>query len=596
MNKSIKIGGASGFWGDSIIATAQLLNNENNLDFIVYDYLAEITMSILAKARSKDADQGYASDFVSSVMKMNLRQISDQKIKIISNAGGVNPDACAKAIIDLINDQELSLKVAVVTGDDLLKKKDDFYKNQITEMFTNEPLPNKNSIASVNAYLGAFPIAKALDMGADIVITGRCVDSAVTLGACIHSFGWKENDWDKLSGGSLAGHIIECGTQSTGGNFTDWELVADQIDTIGYPIVEIFENSDFNCLKSNNSNGLVSIGTVSEQMVYEIGDPQAYMLPDVTCDFTKVKITEIDKNVISVSGAIGYPSTDTYKVSMTYFDGFRGGHLMSFVGFDAAKKARAYGEAIFKRSKLIMKTMNIEDFTETSIEIIGNNSQYSKINENIRSNEVVLKYAAKHQDIRAIGIMLKESVGLGLSTPPGLSGFAGARPKPSPVIRLFSFLIKKSSVAINVQINDESTFIKVNDNNEFDPLNIVRPLKPNNPDEEGLVDVPLIQIAYARSGDKGNKANIGIIARDPKFYPIICKYVDENTIKDNFSNFLDGEVYRFFLPGSYAINFLLNDVLGGGGTASLRNDPQGKAYGQILLSQKIPVSKKLINN
>ena len=248
----------------------------------------------------------------------------------------------------------------------------------------------------------AFPIAKALDDGADIVITGRSVDSAVTLAACIHSFGWTSNEYDKLAGGSLAGHIIECGTQSTGGNFTDWELVANDLHNIGYPIVEVDQNGEFDCEKSSNSSGIVNFGTVAEQMLYEIGDPQAYILPDVVCDFSNVKIQEKEKNIVSVSGVKGYPATTEYKVCATFADGFRAGHVCSFVGVDAAKKARTYGNAIFDRSKMIMRMMNIPDFDETSIEIIGDNSQYSDKRPNTDNREVVLKFAAKHQDILSL--------------------------------------------------------------------------------------------------------------------------------------------------------------------------------------------------
>ena len=595
MVKSIRIGGASGFWGDSIVATPQLLSG-NNLDFIVYDYLAEITMSIMARARSKDSNFGYATDFVSSVLKLNLRQISEQKIKVLSNAGGVNPEACASAVRDLIKDQDLNLKVSVVTGDDLIERKNEFYENKIKEMYSNISFPEPDKVASINAYLGAFPIAQALRDGADIVITGRSVDSAVTLGACIYSFDWKEEDFDKLSGGSLAGHIIECGTQSTGGNFTDWELSSDKLHEIGYPIVDIDSNGDFSCTKSKNTTGIVNIGTVSEQMLYEIGDPQSYILPDVICDFSSVKITEEKENVVRITGAKGYPSPEKYKVSMTYADGFRGGHLCTFIGTDAAKKARTYGEAIFNRSRNIMRAMNIPDYEETSIEIIGDNSQYSNEKENNGNLEVVLKFAAKHNDIRAIGIMLKESVGLGLATPPGLSGFIGARPKPSPIIRLFSFLVPKSEVLIHIS-GDTSVECNVNYGKNYNFDEIVRPIKPDYSDfEDELIDVKLIDIAYGRSGDKGNKANIGLIARDQKFYPALCHYVTEDLVKKSFSKFLQGNVEKYYLPGSHSINFLLHDVLGGGGPASLRNDAQGKAYAQILLNEKIPVPKRLFNS
>ena len=592
MSKKIRIGGASGFWGDSVIATPQLLNG-NNLDFIVYDYLAEITMSILARARAKDPEKGYALDFVSSVLKLNLRQIADQKIKVISNAGGVNPEACAEAIRLLLNELKIDLKVSVVLGDDLMSQIDNF--SDIKEMYSNELFPQKDKVASINAYLGAFPIAKALDDGADIVITGRSVDSAVTLAACIHSFGWTSNEYDKLAGGSLAGHIIECGTQSTGGNFTDWELVANDLHNIGYPIVEVDQNGEFDCEKSNNSSGIVNFGTVAEQMLYEIGDPQAYILPDVVCDFSNVKIKEKEKNIVSVSGVKGYPATTEYKVCATFADGFRAGHVCSFVGVDAAKKARTYGNAIFDRSKMIMRMMNIPDFDETSIEIIGDNSQYSDKRPNTDNREVVLKFAAKHQDIRAVGIVLKESVGLGLATPPGLSGFVGGRPKPSPIIRLFSFLIDKNNLSICIDNGEEKKDFKDDIPEKSETLTTIKTVAPEFDSKETVfVDLPLIKIAYGRSGDKGNKANIGIIARDPKFYPAICNFLTEDLIKKCFAHFLEGNVERFFLPGSNSLNFVLHDVLGGGGPASLRNDPQGKAYAQILLDQLIPVPKNLV--
>ena len=593
MSKSIRIGGASGFWGDSVVATPHLLNN-NNLDFIVYDYLAEITMSIMARARAKDPEKGYAIDFVSSVLKLNLQQIANQKIKILSNAGGVNPEACAKAIRELVADLKLDLKVAVVLGDDLMQSKSDF--TNIKEMYSEVDFPQEDKIASINAYLGAFPIAQALKDGADIVITGRSVDSAVTLAACIYSFNWNENDYNKLASGSLAGHIIECGTQSTGGNFTDWELVSKDLHQIGYPIVDIKDSGEFDCSKSKDSTGLVSFGTVAEQMLYEIGDPQSYILPDVICDFSQVRINEIEKDIVRVSGAIGYPAPKQYKVCTTYTDGFRAGHLCSFVGVDAAKKARTFGESIFERSRLIMRMMNIPDFEETSIEILGDNSQYSDKKENLDNREVVLKFAAKHQDIRAVGIMLKESVGLGLATPPGLSGFVGGRPKPSPIVRLFSFLIDKDQMKVTMDNGTSQYEIKNSSSKEFNLNSIKKPIAPNFDDAtEKLIDVPLIRVAYGRSGDKGNKANIGIIARDPKFYPAICNFLDEKVVKDCFSYFLKGSVERYFLPGSNSLNFVLNDVLGGGGTASLRNDPQGKTYAQILLDQTIPIPAKLID-
>ena len=272
---------------------------------------------------------GYATDFISGVLKPNLREIADKKVKILTNAGGVNPQACGAAARALIAEAGLDLKVAVVTEMTFLARAEDFAAMQ--DMFSGADCPDPASLASVNAYLGGFPVAKALDGGADIVITGRSVDSAVTLGACIHAFGWQPQDLDALAGGSLAGHIIECGPQASGGNFTDWQLSGNIAD-IGYPFIDIDTTGVFTVMKPEGTGGVVNIGTVSEQMLYEIGDPQAYLLPDVTCDFSEVTIEQMDDNCVRVANAKGRTAPDSYKVCATYADGFRAGTLMSFVG------------------------------------------------------------------------------------------------------------------------------------------------------------------------------------------------------------------------------------------------------------------------
>ncbi len=418
--KIIRIGGASGYWGDSAMATPQFLAMESGaegsgVDYLVYDYLAEITMSIMARARAKDANAGYARDFVTVVLKQNLAEIARQGVKVISNAGGVNPHACGAAARALIAEQGLDLKVAVILGDDLLAQKEQL---TATEMFSGESLPDRDRLASVNAYLGAFPIAQALAEGADIVITGRSVDSAVTLGACIHEFGWAADEWDKLSGGTLAGHLLECGPQATGGNFTDWHLVVDSIDTIGYPIGEVRENGGFDLVKPAGTGGTVSVGTVSEQMIYEIGDPQAYIVPDVVCDFSAVNITQTAPDRVNVTGARGYPATDSYKVSATYGDGWRGGTLMTFYGIDADKKAQGFANGAFKRARAALRASNLGDFTETSVEVLGSESQFGEHRRIDGAREVVLKFAAKHPEQAGIATLLKEATGLGCPASP----------------------------------------------------------------------------------------------------------------------------------------------------------------------------------
>jgi hypothetical protein len=614
-DKTLRIAGASGFWGDASHATSQLLH-QAKVDFIVYDYLAEITMSIMARARAKKPETGYALDFVSAAMKPNLKEIARQGVKIVSNAGGVNPQACADALRAVIAEQGLDLQVACILGDDLLDQRERLAAQHYSEMFSAEPFPAVDKIASINAYLGAFPVALALEQGADIVITGRCVDSAVTLGACINYFGWDRDDLDQLAMGSLAGHILECGPQATGGNFTDWELV-ESLETIGYPIAEISADGSFLCSKPADTGGLVSVGTVAEQMVYEIGDPQAYILPDVVCDFSQVKLEQVGVDLVAVSGATGLPAPDSYKVCSTYADQWRGGHLLSLYGIDASKKADKLAAAILAASRRTLNLFGLPDFTETSVEVIGAESQYGAAAQPGRYREVALKVAAKHPDAAGIGILLKEMTGLGLATPPGLCGFAGGRPKPSPIVRLFSFELPKGAVTPQVEINGQLLDCPDTQGTALDLQAIVRPAAPALPSlssksslitstlitsslttsSDKLVDVPLVALAYARSGDKGNKANIGVIARKPEYLPYIYAALTEQAVALRFGHFIQSSasapVERYLMPGCYGINFLLHDVLGGGGMASLRNDSQGKGYGQLLLDAQIPVSAEI---
>lgn len=590
--KSVRIGGAAGFWGESDVGLPQFLA-QGDLDYVVFDYLAEITMSIMARARAKDPDKGYATDFVTAVLKPNLAEVARQGVKLVSNAGGVNPLACAAAVEALIAEAGLDLKVAVITGDDLLDRSEALAGKGYGEMFSGETFPDPAAVASVNAYLGAFPIARALSAGADIVITGRCVDSAVTLGICVHEFGWSHEDWDALSAGSLAGHILECGPQATGGNYTDWEDVADTLHEIGYPIAEISGDGAFTVSKPEGTGGTVTVGTVGEQMLYEIGDPQAYTLPDVTCDFSEVRLEQIAPDRVRVTGAKGRAAPASYKVSTTYSDGWRAGVVWFFVGEDAGRNGRAFADASLKRANAKLRAMNAPAFDEELVEVIGDGSSYGAAGP---SGDVAVKIAVKHRDARAAGLILRESTGLGLSAPPGLSAFSGSRPKPSPVVRLFSFLIPKGEVPIRMHIGGET--VDLGAEPVPDSPAAVSPSAPAAPGD-AQVSVPLHRLAFARSGDKGNKANIGILPRDPAYGPYIWAAMDEAEIARRFAHYLDGpdaRVERFWMPGTGAMNILLHDVLGGGGVASLRNDPQAKTYGQILLRAEIPVPASIAEN
>lgn len=592
-NKTVKIGGATGFWGETDMAMSQFLR-EGDLDYIVFDYLAEITMSIMARARASDPNLGYATDFVSTIVKPNLARIAGSGVKLISNAGGVNPEACGDALRAAVSEAGLDLKVVVITGDDLLADLDRLEGMNTSEMFSGEAFPPREKIASANAYIGAFPIAAALAAGADIVVTGRCVDSAVTLGACIHEFGWSPDELDKLAAGSAVGHLIECGPQATGGNFTDWELVADSLHEVGYPIAEVWEDGTADIYKPANTGGLVNRGTVAEQLLYEIGDPAAYILPDVICDFTQIKLEQLGNDRVRMTNARGRGVPATYKTSMTWADGWRAGSTFWYVGRRAADKARIFANEAVARTQRKLQAMGASDFDEVAIDIFGEDNFWGGHSAVADTREVALKVACKHQDARAVGLFLREMTGCALGAPAGMAFFAGARAKPSPVIRLFSVLVDKSTLAIKLIDSDGTS--------DFAPPAVPADILPTKalpipePTSDGqLIEVPLETLAWGRSGDKGDKANVGIIARKAEYLPWIAKVLTEDYVGNRFAHFMTTpEIDRFYMPGLPALNFLLHNALGGGGIASLRNDPQAKAYAQVLLDTPIAIPQRLL--
>ena len=594
-DKKIKIGGATGFWGETDMAMSQFFT-EGDLNYIVFDYLAEITMSILARARASDPALGYATDFVSAMVKPNLQRIADSGVKLISNAGGVNPEACGNALRDVIAAEGLNLKVVVVTGDDVLDQLDSIRESGGAEMFSGEAFPPTDKVASANAYIGAFPIASALSAGADIVVTGRCVDSAVTLGACIYEFGWAADELDKLAAGSAIGHLIECGPQATGGNFTDWEDVADTLHNVGYPIAEVSPDGSCDIYKPRDTGGIVNRGTVAEQLLYEIGDPASYILPDVVCDFTQINLEQVADNRVRVSGARGRGVPTTYKTSMTWADGWRAGTTFWCIGRRAADKARIFAEEALVRTRSKIRAMGGQDFDDVAIDIIGEESFWgAHASAGGSSREVALKVACRHQDARAVGLLLRELSGVALGAPAGMAFFAGARPKPSPVIRLFSVLVDKS--VLDLKLIDESGAQAFQSPATICAVAAFQQSAIPEPETAmgDMTEVPLETLAWGRSGDKGDKANIGIIARKPEYLSWIAAKLTADYVGNRFAHFMTSpDIDRYYMPGLPALNFLLHNALGGGGIASLRNDPQAKAYAQVLLDTPIAIPQQLL--
>jgi hypothetical protein len=583
--KAVRIGSASGFWGDTASAAPALVKG-GDIGYLVFDYLAEVTMSILAAQRAKDPNAGYATDFVHITMKALLPELKAKGIKVVANAGGVNPIACGDALAKVAEELGVPLKIGVVLGDDLSARAAEFRERGVTEMFSGAAFPQRT--ASINAYLGALPIARALDAGADVVITGRCVDSAVTLGVLVHEFSWQPGDHDKLAQGTLAGHLVECGAQSNGGLFTDWETVPDW-DIIGFPIVEAQADGSFVITKIDGSGGLVTPATVAEQMLYEIGDPRAYHVPDVACDFTDVRYEQVGKDRVRVTGARGRPPTDTYKISCTFMDGFRNMAFLTIAGEQAAAKARRTGEALFKRMERMLGELGLPPFSDKRIEIIGAEDMYGA-HARPTSREVVLKMAIKTPSKATAELFAREFAAAGTSMSPGTTGLVGGRPTPTPVIRLFSFLIPKAEVPITLKVGAGGMPVQVPVDGGFDEAALGPARRyAQTPAIEGFSSVPLIRLAHGRSGDKGDKANIGLIARKPEYLPLLNQWLTPERVAAHFAHNKPSHVERFDLPGTNAMNFLLHDVLGGGGMASLRTDNLAKCYCQVLLAMDVPV-------
>ena len=586
--KIVRIGGASGFWGDSSVACAQLVRR-GQIDYLVFDYLAELTMSILAAMRAKAPDAGYATDFVDVAMKSVIRDIAAKGIKVVSNAGGVNPAGCAEALRKLAEETGVTLKIAIVEGDDVLPRMAELRAAGVRNMYSGAELPPK--ILSANAYLGAIPIARALSAGADVVITGRCVDSAVALGPLMHEFGWREDDFDRLAAGSLAGHILECGCQATGGLFTDWESVPRWED-IGYPILECHADGSFVVTKAPGTGGLVNRAVVAEQMLYEMGDPGAYVLPDVVCDVTGVEVAELAPDRVRVSGARGRAPTPTYKVCATYPDGYRCTAILNIIGIDAAKKARRTAEAILARTRTIFREQNLADYSATRVEVLGAESVYGPHARSAGTREAVLRLAVAHGNRQALEIFSREIAPAGTSWSPGTTGMGGGRPKVAPALKPCFFLLEKSKCEPSITLDGGREVVVVPAAGGY-----VSDLRKPAPGEilvpQGATrSVPLVRLAWGRSGDKGDSANIGIIARRPEFLPLLRAQLTRAAVKQYFSHLVLGEVERFEVPGIHALNFLMREALGGGGMASLRVDPLAKGYAQMLLDFPMSVPEE----
>ncbi len=445
--KTIRIACGQGFWGDWLEAPARLIEG-GPVDYLVLDYLAEVTMSIMQKQKSRNPKAGFATDFV-ALMDRILPRILTKNIRVIANAGGVNPQACAEAVRMVAAKHGLAdrLRIGIVAGDDLLPCLDDLLAagHRLENLDTGEPLAAvRERIQSANAYFGAQPIVEALRRGAQVIITGRCTDTGLALAPCMHELDWPADDWHRLAAGTVAGHIIECGAQCTGGNcLADWETMPDYAN-IGFPVVEMSEDGSFLVTKHPGTGGRVTVASVKEQLVYEMGDPKAYITPDCIADFTTIQLTQEGDDCVRVGGVQGRPATELYKVSASYFAGYKAVGSLIYAWPDAYAKARQADAMLRQR----LADLGLA-FDEIWTEYVGANACHGPRLSGEPSHdipEVVLRVAVRSADQAAVERFTKELAPLALNGPPTVTGFGSGRPKVEEVVAYFPALIPKSVV------------------------------------------------------------------------------------------------------------------------------------------------------
>lgn len=607
--KMIRIANAGGYWGDDPFALRRQVCGPLKIDYVSIDFLAEITMSILQKQKQKDSRLGYAGDFISQLAPL-LKTCKERGIKIITNAGGVNPRACAEALFELARNAGVDLRVALVEGDDIAARLPDIVKQPhcaMKNMETGEAFDGVLSrVLSANVYFGAMPVVEALKDNPDIVICGRVTDTGITLAAMIHEFGWSAADYDKLAHGIVAGHIIECGAQATGGNFTDWRKV-QSFEDIGFPILECAADGSFVVTKHPGSGGLVSVQTVREQLLYEMGHPQSYITPDVIADFSTIELAADGADRVKVSGVKGRPPTDLLKVSVAYADGYKANGTLIISGPDARAKAEVFSRIMWQKLSSELAKAGLPACRKTMTEYIGDDSTHRGLSPHQPAKEVLVRFGALAHDKASLQIFRKILPSLILSGPSGVAVTGGA-PVISDVVSYWPALVPQEVALAKVWVGEvkvqNPAVAQVSQSAELawprtgGTADVS--VQPNDPfgwsklAKEPTKRMPLWMIAHARSGDKGDTANIGLIGRSPECYAWLRDHVNAELVKKWFSTICLGAVSRYAVPNLWALNFLLEESLDGGGTMSLCIDAQGKTLSQALLRCELDIPLSLL--
>jgi hypothetical protein len=590
VTRPLRIGNAQAFWGDRPAAARELLCQEPDLDFLVMDYLAEVSLSILAAQRDRDPAAGFARDFLDVAADLAAYWAGGGRCRVLVNAGGLAPQACAEACRRRIEEAGCrAVRIAVVTGDDVLPLLRSADAAEHANLDSGEPLAAvRERLVTANAYLGADAMLRGLESGADLVITGRVADPAPVVAACRSVFGWAAHDFDRIAGATIAGHLLECGTQATGGISTDWLDVPDPAG-IGFPVAEIGPDGSCVITKPAGTGGRVSEATVKEQLLYEIGDPSAYLSPDATVSFLDLEVETVGPDRVRVAGGRGGPPPPTLKVSATYRDGFRAAGMLTVFGPRAAVKARRTGAIVLERLAAAGW-----DYRDSIVECLGQGDSVPVLPHETacpEAFEAVVRVAVEAAEAAPVEAFTRELMPLLTAGPQGITGYAEGRPRVHRVYRYWPCLVAADRVATQVDllVTADTLPEKPARPRPQDVTAAARPrppclpaaARPRPPDATAAARPRRLgDIAYGRSGDKGTAANIGILVREPDDYPWLVSWLTAERVAELFAPLGVERVLAYPVERLGGINFVIPGVLRRG----IRTDAQGKALAQALLT------------
>ncbi len=584
----IKIANCSGFYGDKLSAAKELVDG-GPIDVLTGDYLAELTMTILYNQKlQRGEDKGYVGTFLKQIKEV-AKSCKEKNIKIISNAGGLNPKSMADEIKKILDDQSIDMRVAYIDGDDLLPRIDELSNDGEAFQNMDKKIPLSDSgykTLTANAYLGAWGIKEALDNGADIVVCPRVTDAAVVIGPAAWKFNWERNNYDALAGALAAGHIIECGCQATGGNYAFFKEVPS-FDNVGYPIAEILEDGSFYITKHPDTGGLVSKGTVTAQLLYEIGSP-AYINPDVISHFDTLKIEDIEKDRVYVSGCRGSSPPKEHKVCINLSGGFRNGMEVILTGLDIEEKAEVFANALFN------SVGGKKQFDEVSIQLHRTDKENPSSNEEAMASLVI---SVKSMDAELVGRLFSAKIiELALANIPGFFAQGGVK-SSGPVIVYWPALIDSKHIKEVVHINDQE--IEIIPTSQMDFEDIYYQKEPIEIEEVEMKDEETINfgdIYGTRSGDKGGCANLGVWAKNSKSFAFLIRYLSVDKLKELLPDLKDFSIDRYELANINSLNFYIHDILQDGVSSNNRKDGQAKSLGEYLRAKEIKVPKNLLED